>query len=141
MKRWFVLAVTSIFLMGCEVMDDIAWSDETYLASSESNDGWLLERYETKTYGNFDGVNAGGRFDYYVTNQRSQVLCFKMHFTSFRADGYEYGYLHRIEPGMQTRVAFASTFNTSGWTLEVRSEYEWGWIESWEDCETDINWQ
>lgn len=140
MRKLLVVAAVSVALAGCELMDDIAWSENTYLADSINRDGWLLERYETKIYGNFDGVNVGGRFDYYVTNNRYQVLCYRMIFTEYRADGYEYGYIHRIEPGMQARVAYASTFNTSGWRLEVVYNHEWAWIESWQDCQTDVTW-
>jgi hypothetical protein len=141
MRKWFVMAAISTGLMGCEVMDDIAWSDNTYLVEGKSHDGWYREDYQTDTYGNFSGEHSGIRYDYYVTNNRSQPLCFRIIFDSIRADGYQYGDIYRIEPGQRSWLAYASIFSTSGGkSIAVNSQNQWAWIESWEDCQRSVTW-
>lgn len=141
MRKWLAVAATSVMLMGCEVMDEIAWSDNTYLVDSESRDGWYWENYKTDTYGNFSGEHAGIRYDYYVTNNRSKTLCFRLMFVTVRADGYQYGDIYRIEPGQRGWLGYASIFSTSGGkTIRVDTKNNWAWIESWQDCQRDVSW-
>ncbi|WP_333609533.1 hypothetical protein, partial [Arsukibacterium sp.] len=70
MSRVIYFVVAMMVLSGCEVMNDIAWSDNTYLLNAKSENGYYIETYQTDTYGNFDGVRAGVRYDFYVTNNR-----------------------------------------------------------------------
>jgi len=80
MRNLLLVATLSVLLTGCEVMDDLAWSDNTYLVDSKAQDGWYWENYQTDTYGNFSGELSGIRYDYYVTNNRSKSLCFRLSF-------------------------------------------------------------
>ncbi len=142
MRRWFIIGVSSIVLMGCEVMDDMAWTDSTHLRGSKSEDGMYIETYQTDTYGNFTGDHVGIRYDYYVTNNRSATLCYRLNFDSVSADNYHHREIYRIEPGQKSWVGYASIFSTTGGkSLRVDAAQEWGWIDSWENCQTDIIWQ
>lgn len=142
MRRWFIIGVSSIVLMGCEVMEDIAWSENTFLQSSTSGNGMYIEQYQTDTYDNFTGAHVGSKFDFYVTNNRSKTLCFRLDFASISADNYHYREIYRIEPGQKTWVGYASIFfRTSGHnTLRVKPTTEWGWIDSWQNCQTNLTW-
>jgi hypothetical protein len=141
MRNLLLVATLSVLLMGCEVMDDLAWSDNTYLVDSKAQDGWYWEHYQTDTYGNFSGEHSGIRYDYYVTNNRSKSLCFRLIFSFVRADGYQYGDIYRVEPGERSWLAYASIFSTTGGkTIRVDSTNQWAWIESWETCENNVTW-
>lgn len=142
MQRWVIVGIASMVLMGCEVMDDLAWTDNTYLAKSESQDGWLKETYITDTYSNMNGTHNGIAYNFYVTNNRSQPLCFKLEFSSVRADRHSHSTVYRIEAGQKSLVAWASIFSSSGGdkAINVRERENWAWIDSWEDCQRNVTW-
>ncbi|RUO35751.1 hypothetical protein CWE11_03045 [Aliidiomarina sanyensis] len=141
MKKVMLFLALALMLTGCEVMDDMTWSEQTNFKDSMYYDGYRVDSYETRTYSNFTGINAGIQVDFYVYNLRSsQDLCVRATFSRSSAGSLRQGGIYRISPNGNSWVASVSTWNAQdgarGFSYEVTTQT--GRIESYESCDRII---